>query len=40
MGQTIDFWPIKGIIYKGAALFVLSGRCGDNSDSEFFVNSF
>lgn len=37
MGQAIDFGPIN---YKGAPIFLLSGRCGDNIISEFFINSF
>ena len=40
MRQAIDFWPIKGIIYKGIPVFLLSGRYGDNSVSEFLINSF
>ena len=38
MRQAIDFWPIKGIIYKKALVLLLSGRYGDNSVSGFFKN--
>ena len=40
MRQAIDFWPIKAIIYKAIPVFLLSGRYGDNSVSEFFTSSF
>ena len=40
MRQAIDFWPITGIIYEGAPVFLLSRRYGDNSVSKFFINRF
>ena len=38
MRKVNDFWPIKDIIYQRAPVFLLSGRYGDNSVSEFFIN--